>query len=318
MEPIGQSIQIFKTSNENYSMDHKNSENLCHICSLKISPIDLESHFLDCISKGIAKSEYVTNDPDIKEQCHQCDNCVKTFRNIAQLKRHITISHNVKTLKCNVCEKPFSTAKHLKTHTGRVHAEHTSYNCDICGKTFRSQGDLKAHVNNVHQRTKELLCQRCNKSFASSKDKIEHYQSDPKHKEALAQTQKNRVKKINKEIVCYICFTSLRESSLKNHIQTVHIKNEKTFICQICEKSFLFQRELVMHFTRVHVVDKKIKCDFCPRTFFQISNLEIHLLQCQMDYQQEKCEFCDSILKSKKQLAQHINNIHKGEKTKES
>ena len=68
-----------------------------------------------------------------------------------------------------------------------------------------------------------------------------------------------------------------------------------------------------MHFRRVHVVDKKIKCDFCPRTFFQISNLEIHLLQCQMDYQQEKCEFCDSILKSKKQLAQHINNIHKGE-----
>ena len=41
------------------STDNKNGEKLCHICSFKIAGNDLESHFLDCLSKNGASDSII-------------------------------------------------------------------------------------------------------------------------------------------------------------------------------------------------------------------------------------------------------------------
>ena len=125
----------------------KNEKKMCHICSFKISCIDLETHFLDCLSKSGLKNANGTSISIIKEKLYQCGDCSKSFTNISQLKRHKTLIHRPKIFKCNICDKSFTTFDHLEKHTERIHTEHISHNCNICGKIFEHETDLKVPLN---------------------------------------------------------------------------------------------------------------------------------------------------------------------------
>ncbi len=48
-------------------------------------------------------------------------------------------------LSCQVCQKPFTTARMLKRHV-KCHSETKKYSCEHCGKGFNDAFDLKRHV----------------------------------------------------------------------------------------------------------------------------------------------------------------------------
>ena len=126
------------------------------------------------------------------------------------------------------------------------------------------------------------------------------------NKEALAKSLKNKIKKPDQEIDCHICFTILRIGSLKNHMQRIHSKNEKLFLCQICDKPFPSQREVSVHSRRIHMKEENYKCNVCSRAFFRTRALTIHTSNFHQSPQQVKCAFCDIIVSNEKQLTQGL------------
>ena len=68
---------------------------------------------------------------------HSCNACGKVYRHHQSLKRH-SASHVVKQVKCDMCDRMFSTKKHLTTHTTNVHLR-SKVVCQMCEKYVPAQ-----------------------------------------------------------------------------------------------------------------------------------------------------------------------------------
>ncbi|XP_053622717.1 zinc finger protein 57-like [Plodia interpunctella] len=105
---------------------------------------------------------------------HQCSFCGKKFATKWCMVDHVDWEHlkNIR-YRCNVCYKPFKTAKILVAHVKNIHegakqeveGEHL---CEICGKSYKTEKRLKGHVWAMHTRrstAKTFKCKLCPATF---------------------------------------------------------------------------------------------------------------------------------------------------------
>ena len=90
------------------------------------------------------------------ERPFQCEQCEKSFTDMSYLRPHIMKVHNkisekrdVK-LKCDICDKYFSSRMTLKTHN-LLHIGEKTFDCELCDKTFETKSNLNDHVTNIHE-----------------------------------------------------------------------------------------------------------------------------------------------------------------------
>ena len=77
---------------------------------------------------------------------------------------------NIKNnLKCEICEKGFSSKKNKRRHLNIVHTEEKRFACNVCSKTYGTKGDLILHIG-IHDqdREKNYNFDSCEKSFIRS------------------------------------------------------------------------------------------------------------------------------------------------------
>ena len=85
-----------------------------------------------------------------------------------------------------------------------------------------------------------------------------------------------RVQKEEKTFICEICNNKFsKKSSIKQHVATVH--GNKSFKCKVCNASFLRNRDMKRHNARVHKGQKQFECDLCNVQLSRNEHLKRHI-----------------------------------------
>lgn len=92
-----------------------------------------------------------------------------------------------------------------------------------------------------------------------------------------------------------------------NQIQSI-TKRTPTFICQVCSKTFQFQRMLNRHL-KCHNETKRHLCSFCGKGFNDTFDLKRHV-RTHTGVRPYKCTLCDKAFTQRCSLESHMKKIH--------
>ena len=112
-----------------------------------------------------------------------CDLCGLKCNN---LKLHKQRTHGDKNLKCEYCEKKFSTKYYVDRHVKLLHLLEKNYKfkCDYCGKKFIRSTIFEGHLN-MHLGLKPYKCNGCNTAFQNDSNLNAHIRKSCKNPKIL-------------------------------------------------------------------------------------------------------------------------------------
>lgn len=214
----------------------------------------------------------------------ECEHCKKTFARADHYKAHQLTHTGVKPFACNICHKQFSAKYDVKKHL-RVHSA-VKYTCNVCQKIFKSEKYLAVHVR-AHSGIIPYKCDICEKPFS---DKY---------------FLKRHIKKHSPEYV---------EQKLEKEIKPKEKHQSQPIKCEACDKVFLFNSHMQIHYARVHSELTPYECELCQKQFHTIHDLKRHLKShSEKTYQ---CELCKKMFRRKAYLKAHFQMHTKPEEVK--
>lgn len=112
--------------------------------------------------------------------------------------------------------------------------------------------------------------------------------------------------------LCEYCGEFVRWKGIRSHILK-HLPEEqrKDYLCNVCGKSYLWQKYLKKHMAIVHD-GKRVKCDKCNKEFRGDQTLKKHLLT-HMNMLNFVCSYCGKRFVSKDSMQTHTR-VHTGER----
>ena len=200
-----------------------------------------------------------------------CPICSKEMK-AKSINEHIRAVHE-KNYKCDICLRKFGKITDMKRHKYLIHnMEYEEFSkialerklCPICGKVCKARS-LRAHIAGVHE--KNFECEVCLKRFGKSIDIKRHLSSI----HGIGMVPKvNRGPKHGE--MCPVCGKMVRNASI--HVKHVH---EKKFQCELCDRVFGYNIDLIRHHRSKHVNVEKTQCPLC---FGYFRHVNIHLISC--------------------------------------
>lgn len=110
-----------------------------------------------------------------------CDECGKTLTKAANLKSHITNTHQgLKEWNCDQCDKRYGKKSHLRAHKEHTHSTET-FKCDQCVTVLKSRLSLKIHTKIVHERTIQFECDHCDFTSFHKSSLNQHFRRVHQH-----------------------------------------------------------------------------------------------------------------------------------------
>ena len=207
------------------------------------------------------------------------------------------------------------------------------------GQNHNLQRSLKRKGSKNWQKSQKILqmvtcyeCITCNKKFKSHPQFLNHkrsYEHAHRVKEKSDGTagEFHRPRKSYLQTVCHLCGKSLKQGSMKGHMESVHDKTAK-YECEHCQKTFLRAQYLALHIRKVHYdVDPKrteaeYACSQCNKTFTNIISWRAHRYNAhanRVKYNKNRpirdhvCVVCGKKFASKSWLDQHVQ-VHTDQK----
>ncbi|XP_022818800.1 zinc finger protein OZF-like, partial [Spodoptera litura] len=270
----------------------------CFYCKKQYASFDqLKSHVNELhenISfKSILKSIYRPRDrirADVSDI--NCRLCKKNIDTIDILIQHLTDAHNVKFNFDSDSVKPADCILGYDLSDGK-------YRCCKCKEEFFF---FKTLTNHMNEHSTEHVCDVCGRCFLLADRLRAHVQI---HKESA--------------VKCDYCGKICNSKMiLRSHIRSKHMK--LSFMCSICNKTFLTSRKRVEHLEEVH--NRKplnLNCKICSKKFESHSTLYSHMRSEHLNIKREPryaCAVCGTMFKSKDGLRDHMVG-HSGEKNYE-
>lgn len=220
---------------------------------------------------------------------------------------------------CKKCAEHFPTVRQLRKHRKETHRRNVNinrynfsynqpegiYSCNNCSKKSRIQDEMEEHV----QTHEAYICSVCGNEFYSLYKFSVHNQThdsswfkcplcDYQTVRKTAILRHINTNHLNKYIYnCNICGKGFEDAANFRDHQNGHA-GAKAFSCIVCQKEFPFNRYLLAHQKRNHMVtiDGVLlpnQCPVCKRILSKPSNLEKHMIQHDAAFLQATHHLCD-------------------------
>ena len=168
-------------------------------------------------------------------------------------------------IKCDICNKLFSTNGNLKNHIMAIHENNRPFHCSFngCSKSYSNKSRLIVHER-THTGIRPFICQICMKSFNEKGNLKTHLGFDLNQR----------------PFICYECNKSYKTNGhLKDHIEIHHLKIKK-YICSLCNSHFGRSSTLKSHM-KTHTGERNYKCliESCNKNFSEKGNMMKHYLR---------------------------------------
>ncbi|XP_049883747.1 zinc finger protein 333-like [Pectinophora gossypiella] len=237
------------------------------------------------------------------KKVYPCKDCDKAFCSKGSLKNHRQRFHPTRVRACKLCGATVLGWMALREHL----AAHTSigYRCDHCHKHFKYPHSLAKHRDTHLEKT--VSCELCPKKFGTAG-------LLKMHQKVHERAQRGATFR------CSYCAKGFYEAyNLSVHERT-H-RNERPFLCEICNTSFGTNSSLKRHLKVSHSTSKPHECSTCHRSFVSEAIRDRHEARIHGDPARfpHRCTLCDGKYTKLKDLQKHMNKAHpksKGRKKK--
>ena len=236
-------------------------------------------------------------------------------------------------LACKKCRK--STKEHVHKHlTPHIQCKHCAYEmktmkdksfwekvCNVCGKVFDRKSSRKYHEKRYD--LPEQMCEICETKCTSKYNLHRHMREQ--HNSMQENSPSSDIQS-DHSFLCEICNKSFRYvRNLKSHVYSSH-EQQETYQCRLCEKIISTRSHLKRHLeeqhnifdfnTAVHTKEPvEFICQICEKHFKRKTNLERHLTIHSSDGEKYSCNDCGKQFLSKFNLSRH-QKIHTGDSDK--
>ncbi|KAK2712833.1 hypothetical protein QYM36_011508 [Artemia franciscana] len=222
-----------------------------------------------------------------EEKPYSCEFCSKSFKDKPAFKDHVNMHTGKKPYKCKQCDKTFTARKrlvaHKRSHSGgkkyscdicnevfayanyrnlhmALHENPNPFGCEFCSKKFNYKKNLVLHVQRMHSSHNPFKCKLCGKTFDTS-NKIEtHIINRICGKKAMSLDNIKSQSTYHKELsnadgcsdACHLSEGIRSASTLSGNSDTLGLKKEKLFICNMCDQEYESVLEIANHYDFLH------------------------------------------------------------------
>ena len=293
-----------------------------------------------CTNQTIEIGKYPTIDNvHLKVQSYECQLCDMKYSGKSQLSVHIKRKHTPEEknfgqkpiydkaalFSCHICQISFLQRKYYRRHIIRINPDGKKlFKCCACDKKFTFPDGIRSHmrhielVHDVHikrqQNSETHICDQCGYSAKSSRSLILHVRQ--KH-------NSENIPKRNKK-KCPHCDYEGREDYLNLHIDKKHPEHgEKNFLCDKCDKSFIFQSSFEYHaknscknsgdceIMKAKRKEKsKLVCTKCGKMYSSTTDMKRHMNSFHLKLKEFKCTKCPAAFTRPGSLQYHIKTLH--------
>lgn len=156
-----------------------------------------------------------------------CDSCGRSFKNVTNLKVHISYAHKG-LVECSICFAKFKNQWCLSRHKAKNH-DSKEFQCPKCPELFHSQYHKQKHLIKVHNTGHK--CTYCGRMFTRNSFMKDHIR---------------RTHLKEKNVPCSVC----NEKFFDNYLLRMHMvkhEGDRKFTCNVCGKLFLRRSNLYSH-----------------------------------------------------------------------
>ena len=302
---------------ENWKCDVEDEALWCKGCSTLFFNLDmLKEHLLKKHTVSKVFHHNCSNDETRLLQGFSCEHCSSTFATKFDLMRHIESVHYKEQFACKDSSSTFSRLDRFKMHKITKHGpaqQAHAMKCEVCEKVFSSKSAQKRHIRehcNEDKKVFVLGCDKCDSTFVRDHDL-------KRHKERSVNPDGSS------KFKCTLCDEKVcNRSLLMVHLKDKHsdyIVNQvldeikghdrkDKYECQYCGKRFVKEQDLLRHNVTHNIGVEKSKCEFCEATFSIEKNYKRHQkgIYFENGKLKHKCPICEKAFCTGRLLSGHM------------
>lgn len=290
-----------------------------HMSKAHESETPVNKFSCDMCLKDFFKEEALQNhQTKVHPAPYKCQLCkMKKFSDKEKFREHCDEKHSGNCVKCNLCELPFTSGRHLQIHQNSSHEK--TFLCDLCGYAFGKkdemhehlkfshfdgdEGALKAVYPNIEKSLKQtdydelrktLTCPNCENTFKNLGGLISHMKScdvdnyEKHKKEKKDETEHAEYKDLRDNPICTSCGKSFKNlAAVVSHMKYCG-KNKSSMKLPVKiqkhpspikkeNEDDIVEDNEYVPFSYLET-GKYVRCDQCQKTFSKRESLRKHLL----------------------------------------